>query len=57
MRVCSGMESEGQLDDGYNWRKYGQKDILGAAHPRLDTEFVVFLIIAKHDLFFGGKKI
>nr|QGX73555.1 WRKY family protein 7 [Cistanche tubulosa] len=25
---------EGQLDDGYNWRKYGQKDILGATHPR-----------------------
>ncbi|KAL8111506.1 putative WRKY transcription factor 30 [Apium graveolens] len=22
------------LDDGYSWRKYGQKDILGAAFPR-----------------------
>ncbi|WOL14162.1 putative WRKY transcription factor 41 [Canna indica] len=22
------------LEDGYNWRKYGQKDILGAKHPR-----------------------
>ena len=21
-------------DDGYNWRKYGQKDILGASFPR-----------------------
>ncbi|XP_073131533.1 probable WRKY transcription factor 53 [Henckelia pumila] len=25
---------EGQLDDGYGWRKYGQKDILGAKYPR-----------------------
>jgi len=28
------MAVEGPLDDGYSWRKYGQKDILGAAHPR-----------------------
>ncbi|XP_011093555.1 probable WRKY transcription factor 41 [Sesamum indicum] len=34
VRVCSETGSEGQLDDGYNWRKYGQKDILGANHPR-----------------------
>ncbi|XP_042450438.1 probable WRKY transcription factor 41 [Zingiber officinale] len=25
---------EGPVDDGYSWRKYGQKDILGAKHPR-----------------------
>ncbi|KAJ1704495.1 hypothetical protein LUZ63_004274 [Rhynchospora breviuscula] len=25
---------EGPLDDGHSWRKYGQKDILGAKHPR-----------------------
>ncbi|KAK7258527.1 hypothetical protein RIF29_24107 [Crotalaria pallida] len=25
---------EGSLDDGYSWRKYGQKDILGAKFPR-----------------------
>ncbi|KAL6982002.1 WRKY Transcription Factor [Sarracenia purpurea var. burkii] len=33
VRVCSetGMDP---LDDGYNWRKYGQKDILGAKFPR-----------------------
>ncbi|GAB2296623.1 WRKY Transcription Factor [Dionaea muscipula] len=24
---------EGPPDDGYSWRKYGQKDILGAAYP------------------------
>ncbi|XP_037443646.1 cysteine-rich receptor-like protein kinase 29 [Triticum dicoccoides] len=24
----------GPPDDGYSWRKYGQKDILGAAYPR-----------------------
>lgn len=34
VRVCSGPGSEGQIDDGYNWRKYGQKDIMGANHPR-----------------------
>jgi len=22
-------------DDGHSWRKYGQKEILGAKHPRL----------------------
>jgi len=25
---------EGPQEDGYNWRKYGQKDILGAKYPR-----------------------
>lgn len=30
------MEFEEALDDGYNWKKYGQKDILGAKHPRYD---------------------
>ncbi|XP_030549636.2 probable WRKY transcription factor 53 [Rhodamnia argentea] len=25
---------EGPHDDGYSWRKYGQKDILGARYPR-----------------------
>lgn len=25
---------EGPTDDGYSWRKYGQKDILGAKYPR-----------------------
>ncbi|XP_022858312.1 probable WRKY transcription factor 53, partial [Olea europaea var. sylvestris] len=34
VRVCSGTGLEGPLDDGYNWRKYGQKDILGAKFPR-----------------------
>ncbi|KAL8091294.1 putative WRKY transcription factor 53 [Apium graveolens] len=34
VKICSdnGMENSG--DDGYSWRKYGQKDILGAKHPR-----------------------
>ncbi|XP_058745521.1 probable WRKY transcription factor 41 [Vicia villosa] len=26
--------SEGSMEDGYSWRKYGQKDILGAKFPR-----------------------
>ncbi|XP_045816081.1 probable WRKY transcription factor 30 [Trifolium pratense] len=34
IRVSPGMAVEGPLDDGYSWRKYGQKDILGAIHPR-----------------------
>ncbi|KAL1535970.1 transcription factor WRKY19-like [Salvia divinorum] len=34
VHICSGARGEAQLDDGYNWRKYGQKDILGTNHPR-----------------------
>lgn len=34
IRVNPGMGAEGPLDDGYSWRKYGQKDILGAMYPR-----------------------
>ncbi|XP_022770554.1 probable WRKY transcription factor 46 [Durio zibethinus] len=34
VRVCSGTSLEGPLDDGYCWRKYGQKDILGSNNPR-----------------------
>ncbi|OMP08603.1 DNA-binding WRKY [Corchorus olitorius] len=34
IRVCSGTSLEGPLDDGYCWRKYGQKDILGSNFPR-----------------------
>ncbi|CAN4108391.1 unnamed protein product [Withania somnifera] len=30
----SGSGLEGPHEDGYSWRKYGQKDILGANHPR-----------------------
>ncbi|CAI0546659.1 unnamed protein product [Linum tenue] len=34
VRVGPGMGLEGPLDDGFSWRKYGQKDILGAKYPR-----------------------
>ncbi|XP_047147956.1 probable WRKY transcription factor 53 [Vigna umbellata] len=34
IRVTPGMGVEGPLDDGHSWRKYGQKDILGAMYPR-----------------------
>ncbi|GAA0185994.1 DNA-binding transcription factor [Lithospermum erythrorhizon] len=34
VKVCSGTGVEGPLDDGHSWRKYGQKEILGATHPR-----------------------
>ncbi|XP_073030375.1 probable WRKY transcription factor 41 [Primulina eburnea] len=34
LRVCTETGFEGQLDDGYYWRKYGQKVIFGAKHPR-----------------------
>ncbi|KAK6936715.1 WRKY domain [Dillenia turbinata] len=32
--VSPGSGLEQSLDDGYVWRKYGQKDILGAKYPR-----------------------
>ncbi|RZC91332.1 hypothetical protein C5167_027394 [Papaver somniferum] len=34
VRVCEQTGLEGPLDDGYSWRKYGQKDIIGAKYPR-----------------------
>ncbi|KAI5345774.1 PREDICTED: probable WRKY mRNAion [Prunus dulcis] len=34
VKVFSGTGLDGSLDDGYSWRKYGQKDILGATYPR-----------------------
>lgn len=34
VKICSRTGFEGSLDDGYSWRKYGQKDILGAKFPR-----------------------
>lgn len=34
VKVCSGTAPEGPLNDGYNWRKYGQKDIHSAIFPR-----------------------
>ncbi|KAG8047061.1 hypothetical protein GUJ93_ZPchr0008g12477 [Zizania palustris] len=33
-RVSATGGTEGPVDDGHSWRKYGQKDILGAKHPR-----------------------
>ncbi|KAK8588058.1 hypothetical protein V6N13_087008 [Hibiscus sabdariffa] len=33
-RVCSAKSLDNPLDDGYCWRKYGQKAILGANFPR-----------------------
>ena len=37
VRVSSprGGAGENPVDDGHSWRKYGQKEILGAKHPRL----------------------
>nr|WCL15223.1 WRKY7833 [Atractylodes chinensis] len=34
VRICSDIGLEGNTNDGYSWRKYGQKDILGAKFPR-----------------------
>ncbi|CAI9767703.1 unnamed protein product [Fraxinus pennsylvanica] len=34
VQLCPGTGLEEQLDDGYSWKKYGQKDILGAKYPR-----------------------
>ena len=34
VQISSNGSLEGVLNDGYSWRKYGQKDILGAKFPR-----------------------
>ncbi|KZV31772.1 putative WRKY transcription factor 53-like [Dorcoceras hygrometricum] len=34
VKVNSESGLEGPTDDGFSWRKYGQKDILGAKYPR-----------------------
>lgn len=34
IRISTDTGLEGNTDDGYSWRKYGQKDILGAKFPR-----------------------
>ncbi|KAI3822118.1 hypothetical protein L1987_09699 [Smallanthus sonchifolius] len=34
VRICSGNGLEDNTDDGFSWRKYGQKDISGAKFPR-----------------------
>lgn len=34
VRVSAAGGAEGPGEDGHSWRKYGQKDILGAKHPR-----------------------
>ncbi|KAI3689851.1 hypothetical protein L2E82_47821 [Cichorium intybus] len=34
IRISTDNGLEGNSDDGYSWRKYGQKDILGAKFPR-----------------------
>ncbi|XP_076944249.1 putative WRKY transcription factor 53 [Bidens hawaiensis] len=34
VHVKGDMGVEEALDDGFDWRKYGQKDIFGAKHPR-----------------------
>jgi hypothetical protein len=35
VRVSSAGGGDPPVDDGHSWRKYGQKEILGAKHPRL----------------------
>ncbi|KAB2056441.1 hypothetical protein ES319_A11G102900v1 [Gossypium barbadense] len=34
LRVCSGTSLDNPIDDGFCWRKYGQKAILGSNFPR-----------------------
>ena len=41
MRVSSEMGLERPLDDGYSWRKYGQKD----NYPRYRTLFLKSILI------------
>lgn len=35
VRITPGAGIDRALDDGFSWRKYGQKDILGTKFPRL----------------------
>lgn len=39
------MSDMDELDDGYKWRKYGQKVVKGTHHPRYDHEFKASLIL------------
>jgi len=39
VRIAPGAGVDRTLDDGFSWRKYGQKDILGAKFPRLVSSF------------------
>ena len=39
VKVSSENGLEGPHEDGYSWRKYGQKDILGAKYPRFVFSF------------------
>jgi hypothetical protein len=42
VKICTNTGlSEGSLDDEYSWRKYGQKDILGAKFSRLESFFFI----------------
>jgi len=35
------MESEAPIDDGHQWRKYGQKEILNAKFPRYIYRYMI----------------
>lgn len=39
VRFCPESGLEGPLNDGYSWRKYGQKLILGANFPRWEPSY------------------
>lgn len=43
VQISPGTGLEGPLDDGFSWRKYGQKDILGAKYPRYKYYIQVLL--------------
>lgn len=37
------------LDDGYKWRKYGQKVVKNTQHPRLDIQIKLPFILSQPD--------
>lgn len=47
VRISPERGLEGPHDDVFSWRKYGQKDILGAKYPRyhhhLTTSFMLYI--------------
>jgi len=52
VRVSTDNGLEGHHDDGFSWRKYGQKDILGAKYPRWQFLSLLSWMTSQMSLFF-----
>lgn len=52
VKLYLGTAPEGSMEDGYSWRKYGQKDILGAKFPRYESFLKLIYISFVQTCFF-----